>query len=171
VFRLSAKVKIIELTDPKEKWEELSALLVKVVNDGASIGFMPLLEVSKAKKYWETVVAPDLIVFIATISNEIVGSVQLHLCTKENGYHRAEIGKLMTNPDFRRCGIGRSLMQKAEERAKQERRSLIVLDTREGDVSNQLYTSLGYTEVGRIPNYARSANGELHGTVIYYKSL
>ncbi len=30
----------------------------------------------------------------------------------------------MTHPNFRRNGIGRLLMQKAEERAKQENRSL-----------------------------------------------
>jgi ribosomal protein S18 acetylase RimI-like enzyme len=57
-------------------------------------------------------------------------------------------------------------MQKAEERAKQEGRSLLVLDTREGDRSNYLYTSIGFVEAGRIPRYAQSANGELHATVI-----
>ncbi len=57
----------------------------------------------------------------------------------------------------RRNGIGQLLMQKAEEKAKQKDRSLLVLDTREGDPSNNLYTSLGYIQAGRIPNYARSA--------------
>nr|WP_188645914.1 hypothetical protein [Marinithermofilum abyssi] len=67
--------------------------------------------------------------------------------------------------------VGRSLMQKAEERVKQEGRSLLVLDTREGDPSNHLYTSMGYIRAGRIPNYAKSANGELHATIFYYKQL
>jgi ribosomal protein S18 acetylase RimI-like enzyme len=57
-------------------------------------------------------------------------------------------------------------MQKAEERAIQEGRSLLMLDTREGDRSNYLYTSIGFVEAGRIPRYAQSANGELHATVI-----
>jgi hypothetical protein len=62
-------------------------------------------------------------------------------------------------------------MKAAEERARAESRSLLVLDTREGDPSNLLYTSLGYIEAGRIPGYARSANGELHTTLYYYKIL
>jgi ribosomal protein S18 acetylase RimI-like enzyme len=61
------------------------------------------------------------------------------------------------------------LMQKAENRAKQEGRSLLVLDTREGDPSNHLYTSMGFVESGQIPNYAQSANVQLHKMVFYYK--
>ncbi|WP_260398789.1 GNAT family N-acetyltransferase [Peribacillus simplex] len=46
---------------------------------------------------------------------EIAGSVQLHLCSKRNGVHRAEIAKLMTHTEYRRNVLGRSLMQQAEE--------------------------------------------------------
>lgn len=112
-----------------------------------------------------------MILYVAKINNELAGSIQLHLVTKPNGIHRAEICKLMTHPNFRRNGIGRLLMQKAEERAKQEDRSLLVLDTREGDPSNRLYKSLDYQEVGKIPEYAISPNGNLDATVIYYKIL
>jgi ribosomal protein S18 acetylase RimI-like enzyme len=168
---LSNKVNIEEVYTVREKIDEFSELLIKVVEDGASIGFLPPLEISMAKNYWEAVIQPDVILYIATINNKIAGSVQLHLCTKQNGSHRAEIAKLLTHPDYRRLGIARKLMQKAEERAKQEERSLLVLDTREGDVSNHLYTSLGYVEVGIIPNFARSASGGFDTTVLYYKNL
>ncbi|MBO1513719.1 GNAT family N-acetyltransferase [Metabacillus bambusae] len=151
--------------------EELSELLKLVVDDGASIGFLPPMKLNKAIKYWRTVLKPDVILFVARINNQLAGSVQLHLNTKENGRHRAEIGKLMTDPKYRRNGIGRLLMQKAEDRAKLENRSLIVLDTREGDPSNNLYQSLNYIEAGKIPSYAKSANGELHTTVFYYKKI
>jgi ribosomal protein S18 acetylase RimI-like enzyme len=171
VFVLFGDVKIEELKSIGEHIDKLSELLVKVVEDGASIGFLPPMKLSEAKKYWENVLTPEVILFVARINNQIVGSVQLHLCTKQNGGHRAEIAKLMTHPNYRRNGIGRSLMQKVEERAKQEGRSLLVLDTREGDPSNHLYTSVGFVEAGRIPNYAKSANGELHTTVFYYKSF
>jgi ribosomal protein S18 acetylase RimI-like enzyme len=163
-------VKIEQLITIGENIEELSELLIRVVEDGASIGFLPPLKLTDAAKYWENVLNPEVILFVARINNLIVGSVQLHLCTKQNGTHRAEIAKLMTHPNYRRNGIGRSLMQKAEERAKQEGRALLVLDTREGDPSNHLYTSLDYIQAGRIPNYALSASGELHATIFYYKS-
>jgi ribosomal protein S18 acetylase RimI-like enzyme len=164
-------VKIEQLTSIEEHMDELSELLIQVVEDGASIGFLPPLMISGAKKYWQNSLTPEVILFVAKINNQIVGSVQLHLCTKQNGGHRAEIAKLMTHPHYRRNGIGRSLMQKAEERAKQEGRSLLVLDTREGDPSNLLYTSMGYIRAGRIPHYAKSASGELHATILYYKQL
>ncbi|PEA29283.1 GNAT family N-acetyltransferase [Bacillus cereus] len=162
---------IEEIERLDEDIEELSELLKTVVNDGASIGFLPPLEQKESTKYWETVLAPEVILYVAKINNEVAGSVQLHLVTKPNGIHRAEICKLMTHPNFRRNGIGRSLMKKAEERAKQENRSLLVLDTREGDPSNKLYKSLDYREVGKIPEYAISPNGELDATVIYYKMI
>lgn len=163
-------VNIEQLKSIKEHIDELSELLIQVIEDGASIGFLPPLKLAEARSYWENVLNPEVILFVAKINNQIVGSVQLHLCTKQNGDHRAEIAKLMTHLDYRRNGIGRLLMRTAEERAKQEGRSLLVLDTREGDPSNRLYTSLGFIQAGRIPQYAKSANGELHATIIYYKS-
>ena len=112
-----------------------------------------------------------MILFVAKINNRIVGTVQLHLSSKQNGRHRAEIAKLMSHNHYRRKGIGRLLMEAAEEQAKQEERTLLVLDTREGDPSNFLYSSMGYIEAGKIPNYAKSASGELHASVFYYKEL
>ncbi|EOO39365.1 GNAT family N-acetyltransferase [Bacillus mycoides] len=162
---------IEEIKRLDEDIEELSELLKTVVNDGASIGFLPPLEQKEATNYWQTVLAPEVILYVAKINNEVAGSIQLHLVTKPNGIHRAEICKLMTHPNYRRNGIGRLLMQKAEERAKRENRSLLVLDTREGDSSNRLYKSLGFQESGKIPGYAISPNGELDATVIYYKMI
>ncbi|MDP7989136.1 GNAT family N-acetyltransferase [Bacillus sp. MHSD_36] len=162
---------IEEIKKINDDMEELSELLKTVANDEASIGFLPPLDQKESEKYWETVLAPEIILYVAKINNEVAGSIQLHLVTKPNGIHRAEICKLMTHPNFRRNGIGRSLMQKAEERAKQENRSLLVLDTREGDPSNRLYKSLDYQEAGKIPEYAISPNGSLDATVIYYKVI
>lgn len=164
-------VKIEQVEIIEEHVDELSELLIQVVEDDASIGFLPPLQLSDANKYWMNVLNPEVLLFVAKINNQIVGSVQLQLCTKQNGGHRAEIAKLMTHPNYQRNGIGRSLMKNVEERAKQEGRSLLVLDTREGDPSNFLYSSIGYIHAGKIPYYAKSANGELHSTVLYYKSI
>ncbi|ASS75850.1 GNAT family N-acetyltransferase [Tumebacillus algifaecis] len=163
--------RIEQIHSIQEHLEELSELLIQVVAEGASIGFVPPLQLADASRYWETVLEPSVILFVAFQDDQIAGTIQLHLSTKPNGNHRAEIAKLMTHPKFRRHGIARKLMQQAEERAKQEERTLIVLDTREGDPSNLLYTSLDYIQAGRIPHFARSANGELHPTILYYKLL
>lgn len=164
-------IKIERCISIEEDLNELSALLIQVVEDGASIGFLPPLEENEARKYWESVLNPMVILFVAKINNTIAGSVQLHLCSKQSGKHRVEIAKLMAHPNFRRIGIGRLLMEKAHETAIQMGRTLVVLDTREGDPSNRLYNSLGYIQAGRIPNFAMSENGKLDTTVIYYKNL
>jgi ribosomal protein S18 acetylase RimI-like enzyme len=162
-------LKIEELESIDTHIDPLSELLLQVVDDGASIGFLPPMKLSDARYFWQTVLSPNVILFVAKINNEIVGTIQLHLCTKQNGLHRAEIAKLMTSPTARRKGVARSLMKAAEERAIKEGRTLLVLDTRDGDPSNFLYQSLGYIQAGKIPNFALSGEGELDTTVIYYK--
>src|SRR5205814_9357511 len=108
---------------------------------------------------------------VAQEEDRIVGSAQLHLERRANGRHRAEVAKLMVHPDARRRGLGRQLMVALESAACREQRSLLVLDTRDGDPSTALDRSHGYVEVGRVPHYARSANGALDASVFYYKEL
>ncbi|MNR57476.1 Acetyltransferase [compost metagenome] len=62
-------------------------------------------------------------------------------------------------------------METAEQAAAEHGRTLIILDTREGDPSNLLYQSRGYVEAGKIPDYVISADGGMDATVIYYKKL
>jgi hypothetical protein len=62
-------------------------------------------------------------------------------------------------------------MRAAEEAARRLGRTVLVLDTRRGDVSEILYQKMGYVLVGSIPQYARSANGALEATALYYRLL
>ena len=149
----------------------LARLLIDVVADGASVGFLPPLTAAEAERYWAGVMDGSTVLWVARHGGDVVGTVQLQLCGRANGEHRAEIAKLMVHPRAQRQGIGRRLMEAAEERARKEGRSLLVLDTRAGDPSNRLYRALGYTEAGSIPQYARSADGSFDATVIYYKLL
>ncbi|MBE1445180.1 GNAT family N-acetyltransferase [Paenibacillus sp. OAS669] len=168
---MSNQIKIETLSTVEEHVDELSKLLVDVVDGGASIGFLPPMAYEEAQKYWRNVTDPNVILFAALWDRKLAGTVQLQLCPKQNGLHRAEMAKLMTHPDYRNKGIGRLLMQTAERRALEEGITLLVLDTREGDPSNHLYASLGYIQAGRIPDYAKSADGKLDATVIYYKQI
>nr|WP_218032000.1 GNAT family N-acetyltransferase [Dictyobacter kobayashii] len=111
------------------------------------------------------------VLLVARDDEQIVGSVQLALATRANGLHRAEIQKLFVLQSQRRRGIARTLMQAIEEIARARGRTLIVLDTREGDTAEQLYRKIGYIEAGRIPGYALSAAGTLDGTIYFYKIL
>lgn len=164
-------MEIINVSNIDEHVEELSDLLIKVVHDGASIGFLPPVNREDADAFWKSCAAPEIIFIAAKIEGKIAGTVQLHLCTKPNGTHRAEVAKLMTHPSHRQKGIARQLMKEIEKRAKQEGRTLLVLDTREGDPSNLLYQSIGFIEAGRIPNFAQSETGTLDTTILYYKNI
>jgi ribosomal protein S18 acetylase RimI-like enzyme len=151
--------------------EQLAGVLVAVVEQGASVGFLPPLSRASAADYWRGVIEPGVILVVAEREGTIVGTAQLHLAMRPNGRHRAEVAKVLVHPNVQRQGIGRALMRELEQIARAERRTLLILDTREGDGSNDLYRKLGYTVAGSIPGFARSATGQLDATVFYYKQL
>ena len=109
--------------------------------------------------------------YVARRDGKVIGSVQLSLCGKANGRHRAEVEKLMVHTSERGQGIARQLMAFMEQQAGPLQRSLLVLDTRLGDTASFLYRKLGYIEAGQIPEFALSSTGELDATVYFYKQL
>jgi len=154
---------------------KLADLLQDAVSSGASIGFLPPISHEDAVNYWlevsDALKSPYRILLIAKTDKTIIGTVQLDMAGRPNGSHRAEIAKLMVHTSHRGQGIGKALMHAIEAEAKQAGRTTLILDTREGDPSEQLYLKLGYTRAGTIPEYARSADGSLHTTVFMYKLL
>jgi acetyltransferase len=154
---------------------ELVALLQDVVNAGGTIGFMPPVSNEEAHAYWQDVIqalsGPLRVLVVARDGEAVLGSVQLELCGRSNGLHRAEVMKVMVHSQHRKKGIGAQLMQAIETQAKLEGRSTLVLDTREGDDGVRLYGREGYVAAGVIPEFARSADGSLHATVFMYKLL
>ncbi|WP_099110515.1 GNAT family N-acetyltransferase [Xenorhabdus stockiae] len=157
------------------KCHELIKLLNNCVENGASIGFISPLEVNEAEQYWQDVetdvVSGHRLLLVAMEGDKIAGSVQLSLCRKKNGKHRADVEKLMVHTAYRRRGIGNMLMEELECVAKQHQRSLLVLDTRTNDPASALYQKCGFVEAGQIPNYSINSNGELSGTTYFYKMI
>jgi ribosomal protein S18 acetylase RimI-like enzyme len=150
---------------------QLADILIAVVDQGASVGYLPPLEPADAAAYWSSVLEPGVVLLVAERGQQIVGTAQLIGAMRPNGRHRAEVAKVLVHPRAQRQGIGRALLAAIDDAARADERSLLVLDTRAGDPSNQLYRSAGYVEVGQIPRYARAADGTLADTVIYYKEL
>ena len=147
-----------------------------MVDGGASVGFLPPLGAEEAKAYWDSVAAAltggGRRLWIARAADGgIARTVQLDLAGQANGRHRAEVTKLMVVSSARRRGIGRLLMEAAEAEARKLGRTTLVLDTRQGDPSEALYRGMGWQPAGTIPRYARSADGTLHTTALYYKLL
>lgn len=151
----------------------LCRLLMDAVNGGASVGFLAPLSHQTALRYWQHVFAnlndDGLVLWIAEVDGEIVGSVQLDLCGKENGRHRAEIQKLFVMRTHRGKGVSSALMQTGEAFARTNGLTLLVLDTQAGSIAESVYQHLGWQKVGEIPGYAASPNGELHATSYFFK--
>lgn len=153
----------------------LASLLQAVVQTGAAVGFLPPVTDAAALDYWRSVAAAvadgSRLLWAAHWDGALAGTVQLDLSLRPNGLHRAEVMKLMVHPAQRRHGLARALMQAVEAEARRLGRTTLVLDTRQGEPSEALYQSLGWVSAGVIPDYARSADGSLHATVVYYKLL
>ena len=151
--------------------DDLADLLVACVDGGASLGFLAPLAPAKARDWWGRFPRPGVTLLLAERDGQIVASAQLHDAESANGAHRGEVAKLMVHPAARRQGLARALMGALENEARAAGKTLLVLDTRDGDPSNDLYRALGYQEAGRIPGYARDAAGSLSATVYWYKPL
>lgn len=153
----------------------LVALLQDAVASGASIGFLPPLNDGDARHYWDGVIEDVAqgarVLLAAWEGGAMVGTVQLDLCQRPNGLHRAEVAKLMVHTAARRRGIGAALMTEVEAEARRAGRTTLFLDTREGDPSERLYARMGFSRVGVIPAYALSATGALDGSAFYYRLL
>lgn len=168
-------MEIKEISTTSGLVEQLHALLVDCIESGASVGFLTPVDEQEVTSYWssiETELASSLRkLFIAYDDGSVIGAVQLSLCAKPNGSHRGEIEKLMVHTSARGKGVSKKLMALMESVASEIGLSLLVLDTRVGDVASTLYRSIGYTEAGQIPQFARSSTGELEGTVYFFKLL
>ena len=153
----------------------LSRLLQDVVHGGASIGFLAPLSWEDAEQYWQQVRrdvdAKTCLLFVVRDEDDVIGTVQLALATKQNGRHRAEVQKLFVHPDYRGRGTAKALMTALEEAAREAGRTLLLLDTEEGSEAAGLYVRLGYTYAGVIPQYAFSPDGTLRGTQLFYRLL
>lgn len=167
----------LNATELAEHTEALAEILRACVNDGAGVGFVQPFGIEAARGFWRDSVTPAVmkgtrIVLVARIDDVVVGTVQLGIDTMPNQLHRADVMKLLVHPSRQRRGVGRALMMEIERVALRLQRTLLTLDTVTGDKAEPLYRSLGYTLVGCIPNYARSAHGRgFDTTSIMFKEL
>jgi acetyltransferase len=176
---VGAGLVVVDVLDTDRADRELRALvglLKDAVDSGASVGFLPPLAEAEGEAYWRGVIdavrdGSCVLLGARDADGVLVGTAQLLLAMRANGSHRAEVAKVIVHTKARRRGIGRALMLELEARARGLGRTTLVLDTRRGDPSEQLYTSVGYTLAGVIPRYARSANGALDPSAFYYRVL
>ncbi|MBC8122747.1 MAG: GNAT family N-acetyltransferase [Gemmatimonadaceae bacterium] len=156
--------------------EALADVLVDCVEGGASVSFMLPLPREKALAFWRGVVDSlarnERVLLVAEDrEGQIVGTVQMIVSQPDNQPHRADITKMLVHRKARRRGIGQRLMEAIDDAAREEGKSVLVLDTVTGGDGERLYERVGWQRVGDVPKFALMPNGEFCGTTFFYKHL
>ena len=153
----------------------LAEVLIDCVEGGASVSFMLPLPREKARAYWRGVAqsaARGERAVLAAVDplGTIVGTVQLILDLPENQPPRGDLAKLRVHRRARRGGVGAALLAAAEECAREEGRTLLVLDTANAEAA-RLYERHGWQRVGQVPGSALLPDGRPCATTFYFKTL
>ncbi len=153
----------------------LARILVDCVAAGGSVPFFPPLAPERAREAWRKVsaevAAGTRVLLAAWRDGALVGTAQINLGTPENQPHRGAIESLLVDPPARGTGVGRALMQRAEQAARRLGRSLLTLETRADELADRLCRDLGWQEAGRVPGYALNADRTPAGAVFLWKRL
>ncbi|HEY0295368.1 MAG TPA: GNAT family N-acetyltransferase [Bordetella sp.] len=154
----------------------LADVLIDCVQGGASVSFMQPLSREKAVAFWRGVAdgverGERALLVAEDGAGRIVGTVQLVMAQPENQPHRADVAKMLVHRRARRQGIAQRLMTEIEQVAREEGKSVLVLDTVTGGDAERLYARAGWQRVGTVPNYALMPDGPPCGTTFYYKQI
>ncbi|KQR78484.1 acetyltransferase [Burkholderia sp. Leaf177] len=156
--------------------EALTDVLIDCVEGGASVSFMLPLPREKALAFWrgvgEGVMRGERALLVAEDhERQVLGTVQLILAQPENQPHRADVAKMLVHRRGRRRGIAHRLMTAAEQTARDEGKSVLVLDTVTGGDAERLYERAGWQRVGVVPKYALMPDGAFCSTTFYCKHV
>lgn len=164
---------IEQLSQPTARdFAELGALLVDAVAGGASVNFVQTPSLAQATQWWRTALDNDAdLLFVARAEGQIIGCVRLMPAPQPNGWHRAEVGKLLVRSDARRQGVATALMEALEVQAAAMGRTLLMLDTETGSDAEDFYRRCGWIEFGQLPAHTYDQRGELSGTTFFAKQL
>jgi GNAT superfamily N-acetyltransferase len=170
-----ADVRTLDAREAREHLDGLAAVLADCVEGGASVSYMAPFTQADARDAFEGMIAEvergRRLLLAAFLGGELVGTTQVILAVPPNQPHRGEIAKVLVRRSARNQGIGRLLMEHAEEAARAAGRTLLVLDTVTGGDAERLYERLGWTRVGVIPDYALYPDGRFCDTTVFYKRL
>ncbi|HEY2024632.1 GNAT family N-acetyltransferase [Paraburkholderia sp.] len=169
-------IRRIGANEASSRVDALADVLIDCVEGGASVSFMLPLSREKAQRFWrgvaEGVARGERALLIAEDGDgDIVGTVQLITAQPENQPHRADVAKMLVHRKARRRGVGHDLITAIDRVAREEDKSVLVLDTVTGGDAERLYQRAGWQPVGNVPNYALMPDGEFCGTTFYCKQL
>jgi len=171
----SVSIHSLSASEAEPHIEQLADVLIDVVQGGASVGLMTPISRSTALAFWHGVVASlargERLLLAARDEKRIIGSVQVILALPENQPHRGEIAKLQVRRDAQRQGVGAGLMAEAERLAAGAGKTLLALDTTNGEAAERLYLAQGWVRFGIMPGHALYPDGRISDTSFFYKQI
>jgi GNAT superfamily N-acetyltransferase len=168
-------IRTLDAAEAEARLDELAAILVDAVAQGASVNFMAGFSHDEACAFWRKqmpgLADQEKILFVGEQRGRLIATVMLMHAPQPNAPHRAEIGKMLVHSSARRQGLGRRLLAAAEEAALSRGRTLLILDTENGSAGEFLYRSSGWREIGTVPHHSYTTDGRLADATIFYKQL
>jgi GNAT superfamily N-acetyltransferase len=169
------EIRRLTATEGRQHVGALAEVLLDCVAGGASVSFMSTLSRAEAESFFEDVLEGvqkgERILLAAFFNSKLAGTVQIVTSMPPNQPHRADVAKLLVLRSARGKGVGRQLMEHAEEASRLAGKTLLVLDTATGDGAEKLYVRLGWTKLGVIPRYAMYPDGRWGDTSFFWKRL
>lgn len=152
----------------------LAELLAPCHAESGALGFLPRLEREAARAFWHRCAAEVAlgrqILVGGWRDGALAGCAMVDLETTPDQAHRAEVQGLLVHHDLRGRGLRRALLRAAEVEAARAGRWLLTMRTRADSLVALLYGD-GWTEAGRVPEYARNADNSFDEAVVLYKRL
>ena len=169
------EIRRLDAAEAHAQLDALAAVLFDCVDGGASVGYMAPFSHEQARAAFEGWAAEveqgRRLILAAFVDDYLVGTVQVVLALMPNQPHRGEIAKVLVHRAARKRGIGRLLMERAEEEARAEGKTLLVLDAVTGGDAARLYDRMGWTTVGVVPGFALYPDGRPCNTTYFWKAL
>jgi len=172
---MRVEVKRLTVAEARSALDALATVLHDAVAGGDSVSFMTGFTVDEARAFYESLL-PELergtrVLLAGYVDGELVGTVQLVHAWPPNSQHRAEVAKLLVHRRARGRGVGRALMERLDEEARADGKTLLILDTVAERAADRLYGRLGWTRLGTVPDYARDPDGSFCDATFFYKHL
>jgi GNAT superfamily N-acetyltransferase len=162
-------------SDARAHLDGLAAVLHDCVEGGASVGYMAPFSQEDALTAFEGFVSEleegRRLIVAAFEDGRVLGTAQVVLALMPNQPHRGEVTKVLVHRRARRRGVARLLMERAEDEARAEGKTLLVLDAVTGGAAERLYERMGWNRVGVIPNFALYPDGRPCSTTFFWKPL
>lgn len=168
-------IRELSAVEAEARLGELAAILVDAVAQGASVNFLAGFTSGEAAAFWRGQI-PGIAdgsrhLLVADDGERLIGTVVLTKAPQPNQPHRADVGKMLVLASHRRKGVGRRLLDAVEALAREEGRTLLMLDTTLGSSGDLLYRSCGWVQYGIVPGHALSTLGVPTATAFFYKEV